>query len=377
MVNVKQFHLDKVLFFIVIILFVAGSVVMYSASTSQNPDSAHYLKRHLINGTFAVILGMIFSRFPHQYFRPLRYIILIGIYALLIGVLIYNKTMGFTHPARWIYLGSFSLQVADFVRLAMIIFIADYLHRKQHLLCDFRTSVLPVFILVATVVAFIAVQPDLSSSLMIMMLSLILFYLGNIQISHISAFLSLGSISALLYAWSNPYMWQRIKTFMSENVDVANEGFQVHHSLMGLAHGGIAGVGLGNSYVKDLFLPEPHTDFVFSILGEEFGFIGSFFFLLLFLLLFLRGLRIARNSTDFFSMLLAIGISFSLFSFAMVNIGVVTGFLPTTGLPLPLISYGGSNLLTTAVMLGILFNISSNNESGKILSSERMLNLDL
>ena len=145
---------------------------------------------------------------------------------------------------------------------------------------------------------------------------------------------------------------------------------------MGLAHGGIAGVGLGNSYVKDLFLPEPHTDFVFSILGEEFGFVGSFFFLLLFLLLFLRGLRIARNSTDFFSMLLAIGISFSLFSYAMVNIGVVTGFLPTTGLPLPLISYGGSNLLVTSVMLGILFNISSNNESGKILSSERILNLE-
>ncbi len=372
----KQFHLDKVLFFIVVILFVAGSVVMYSASTSQNPDSAHYLKRHLLNGSIAIILGMLFARFPYQYLRPLRYIILLGIYTLLIGVLIYNKMMGITHPARWLYVGGFSFQVADFVRLGMIIFIADYLHRKQHILSDFKETVLPAFVLVGTVVALIAIQPDLSSSLMIMMMSLVLFYLGNIQLSHISAFLSLGSISAMLYAWSKPYMWKRIMTFMSDNVDMANEGFQVHHSLMGLAHGGITGVGLGNSYVKDLFLPEPHTDFVFSILGEEFGFIGSFFFLLLFLLLFLRGLRIARNSTDFFSMLLAIGISFSLFSFAMVNIGVVTGFLPTTGLPLPLISYGGSNLLATAVMLGILFNISSNNESGKLLSSERMLNLE-
>jgi len=373
---VKHFHLDKVLFIIVIILFVAGSVVMYSASTSQHPDSAHYLKRHLINGSIAIMLGMIFARFPHQYFRPLRYVILVGIFALLVGVLLYNKVNGYTHPARWLYIGGFSLQVADFVRLAMIIFIADYLHRKQHLLHDFKASILPIFVLVSSVVILIAVQPDLSSSLMIMMLSLILFYLGNVQISHISAFLSLGSVTALIYAWSNAYMWQRIKTHLSEHVDIANEGFQIHHSLMGLAHGGIAGVGLGNSYVKDLFLPEPHTDFVFSILGEEFGFIGSFTFLLLFLLLFLRGLRIARNSTDFFSMLLAIGISFSLFSFAMVNIGVVTGFLPVTGLPLPLISYGGSNLLITAIMLGILFNISSHNESGKILSSERMLNLE-
>lgn len=372
----KYFHLDKVLFVIVIILFVAGSVVMYSASTSQNPDSAHYLKRHLLNGSIGIMLGMIFARFPHQYFRPLRHVILVGIVAMLVGVLIYNKVSGITHPARWLYFGGFSLQVADFVRLAMIIYIADYLHRKQHLLNDFTTGVLPIFALVAGVAILIAVQPDLSSSLMIMMLALILFYLGNVQISHISAFLSLGSITALIYAWSNAYMWQRIITFFSENVDVANEGFQVHHSLMGLAHGGIAGVGLGNSYVKDLFLPEPHTDFVFSILGEEFGFIGSFIFLFLFLLLFLRGLRIARNSTDFFSMLLAIGISFSLFSFAMVNIGVVTGFLPVTGLPLPLISYGGSNLITTAIMLGILFNISSNNESGKILSSERSLHLE-
>jgi len=372
----KNFHLDKVLFVIVIILFVAGSVVMYSASTAQNADSTHYLKRHLVNGTFAIMLGMLFARFPHQYFRPLRIVILPGIYVLLIGVLIYNKVMGFTHPARWLYVGGFSLQVADIVRLAMIIFIADYLHRKQHELDNFKQTILPAFVLVATVVTLIAIQPDLSSSLMIMMLSLILFYLGNIQISHISAFLSVGSISALIYAWSKPYMWKRIMTFLSDNVDVANEGFQVHHSLMGLAHGGILGVGLGNSYVKDLFLPEPHTDFVFSILGEEFGFVGSFFFLLLFLLLFLRGLRIARNSTDLFSMLLAIGISFSLFSFAMVNIGVVTGFLPTTGLPLPLISYGGSNLLATAVMLGILFNISSNNEAGNISTNERALNID-
>ena len=372
----KHFHLDKVLFIIVIILFVAGSVVMYSASTSQHADSTHYLKRHLMNGSVAIILGMVFARFPHQIFRQLRYFILIGIYAMLIGVLVYNRVAGFTHPARWIYFGGFSFQVADFVRLGMIIFIADYLHRKQHILTDFKQGVLPAFLLVGSVVAFIAVQPDLSSSLMIMMLSLILFYLGNIQISHISAFLSLGSITALVYAWSKPYMWKRIMTFMNENVDLANEGFQVHHSLMGLAHGGITGVGLGNSYVKDLFLPEPHTDFVFSILGEEFGFIGSFFFLALFLLLFLRGLRIARNSTDFFSMLLAIGISFSLFSFAMVNIGVVTGFLPTTGLPLPLISYGGSNLLATAIMLGILFNISSSNESGKVVSNERVLNYE-
>ena len=372
----KHFHLDKVLFFIVIILFVAGSVVMYSASTSQHPDSAHYLKRHLINGTFAIMLGMAFARFPHQYFRPLRYIILAGIYSLLIGVLVYNRMKGFTHPARWLYVGGFSFQVADFVRLGMIIFIADFLHRRQHLLQDFKATVLPAFVLVGSVVILIAIQPDLSSSLMIMMISLVLFYLGNIQLSHISAFLSMGTVSALVYAWSNPYMWKRIMTFMSDNVDVANEGFQVHHSLMGLAHGGLTGVGLGNSYVKDLFLPEPHTDFVFSILGEEFGFIGSFIFLLLFLLLFLRGLRIARNSTDFFSMLLAIGISFSLFRFAMVNIGVVTGFLPTTGLPLPLISYGGSNLLATAVMLGILFNISSSNESGKVLSAERVLSFD-
>ncbi len=372
----KSFHLDKVLFFIVIILFVAGSVVMYSASTSQNADSTHYLKRHLMNGTIAIMLGMLFARFPHQYFRPLRYIILLGIYVLLLGVLIYNKSMGLTHPARWLYIGSFSFQVVDFVRLGMIIFISDYLHRNQQKLTDFKQGVLPAFLLVASVAALVAIQPDLSSSLMIVMLCLTLFYLGNIQISHISAFLSLGTIAATAYAWSKPYMWRRILTFFSDNVDVANEGFQVHHSLMGLAHGGLGGVGLGNSYVKDLFLPEPHTDFVFSILGEEFGFIGSFFFLTLFLLLFMRGLRIARNSTDSFSMLLAIGISFSVFSFAMVNIGVVTGFLPTTGLPLPLISYGGSNLLATAVMLGILFNISSNNESGKVLSAERVLNID-
>ena len=296
----SRFHLDKVLFTIVVILFVAGSVVMYSASTAQHADSSHYLKRHLMNGSIAIMLGILFSRFPHQFFRSLRWVILVGIYVLLISVIVNNRINGLTHPARWLYIGGFSLQVADYVRLGMIIFIADYLHRRQEVLDDFKTNILPVFALVTTVVALIAIQPDLSSSLMIGMISLILFYLGNVRISHISGFLSVGSITALLYAWNNTYMWKRIMTFMNENVDVANEGFQVHHSLMGLAHGGIGGVGLGNSYVKALFLPEPHTDFVFSILGEEFGFIGTAFFLLLYLLLFLRGLRIARNSADFY-----------------------------------------------------------------------------
>ena len=114
-----------------------------------------------MNGTIAVILGIVFSRFPHQYFRHLRYFILIGMYLLLVGVLIYNKSMGMRHPARWLYLGGFSFQVADFVRLGMIIYIADYLHRNQQTLNDFKTSVLPAFLIVATVVALIAIQPDL------------------------------------------------------------------------------------------------------------------------------------------------------------------------------------------------------------------------
>lgn len=273
-------------------------------------------------------------------------------------------------------MGNFSIQVADVVRLGMIIFLADFLHRHQDRLEDLKATTLPLFALVASVSALIAIQPDLSSAMMIMFISLVLFYLGNIQISQISAFLSVAFSTALLYAKMNAYMWKRIMTFIGDNVDTASEGFQIHHSLLGLAHGSWLGVGLGNSYVKDYFLPEPHTDFVFSILGEEFGFLGAAFFLLLFLLLFLRGLRIARNSTDFFSMLLAIGVSFSLFSYACVNVAVVTGLLPTTGLPLPLISYGGSNLLVTAAMLGILFNISANNESGKQYADAKVVNFD-
>ena len=373
---IRRFHLDRVLFIIVLVLFVFGSVVMYSASTSQHPDSTHYLKRHLINSMVAFGVALGFSIFPHQLLKQLRWIILGGIYLLLLAVLVISELRDYTHPARWLYLGGFSIQVADVVRLGLIIFLADFLHRHQEKLDDLKATVIPVFLLVASVSILVAIQSDLSSGLMIMFIGLVLFYLGNLQLSHISAFLSLGISCSLLYAKMNSYMWQRIMSFINDNVDTMDAGFQVHQSLAGLARGSWLGVGLGNSYVKDLFLPEPHTDFVFAILGEEFGFMGGAVFLLLFLGLFMRGLRIARNSTDFYSMLLAIGISFSLFSYALVNVAVVTGLVPTTGLPLPLISYGGSNLLITAAMLGILFNISSNNESGKHYGPSKVVNLE-
>jgi len=357
----KNFHTDRILLFLVIMLFTLGSVIMYSASTNQAQDPTFYLKRHLFNSAVALLVGIFFARFPHHLYRKLLPIFVPIGPALLVAVLVLNAHNGSHQASRWLHLGKFSFQASDAARLTVIIALAEFLQRRQEQLDDLKKTVLPLFAYIGLMAGLVAYEPDLSTAFMLVLISCIMCYLGNIRLTHLSAFFSTITVAGIGFLITHDYMWRRVLAFLNPDPSKVQEAFQLHQSLLSLANGSLLGVGLGNSLGKDWFVPEPHTDFVFSILGEEFGFIGAFLVLTLFLLLFLRGVHIARNSSDFFSMLLALGISSSLFLYVLANVAVVIGILPTTGLPLPLISYGGSNLVTTAAMLGILFNISSGN----------------
>lgn len=361
-------QLDRILLTLVVGLFLFGSVSMYSASTTvaeqEYHDSNYYLKKHLRNTLIAIVVFVFFTNFNHQNFRKMAKPILATALILLIYVILQHRLMHIPRPARWLSFGAFSIQVSDIARLAFIIFMADAIHQKQPRLNEFKSTVLPLFIVTTVTCFLVVIEPDLSSSVMIMVIALAMFFLGNVKISHISGFLAAAGSGAMVTAWFTPYMRQRILTFFDTSRDVTHAGYQIHQSLVTLAHGGLNGVGLGDSFGKALYLPEPHTDFVFAIIGEEWGFIGTFLLLTFFILIFLRGMRIARNSSDIFSMLLTEGLSLSFFLYALANIAVVVDLVPTTGLPLPLVSYGGSNLMITAAMLGILFNIAGTNGTG-------------
>ncbi len=362
---IQRVKLDRILLVLVIGLFLFGSVTMYSASTQvaehEYHDSNYFLKKHLRNTVVALIVFFFFTNFDHQNYRKLAKPILAIAWLMLVYVIVQHRLEHSPQPARWLSFGFISIQVSDVARLAFIIFMADLLHRMQPAIQQFRETILPMFMVTAITAVLVVIEPDLSSSMMIMAIAVSMFFLGNVRISHISGFVAAAISGGLMVAWITPYMRQRILTFFNSSRDVTHAGYQIHQSLVTLANGGFSGVGLGDSFGKSLYLPEPHTDFVFAIIGEELGFIGTMFLLAVFFLIFLRGMRIARNSSHVYSMLLAEGLSLSFFLYAIANIAVVVDLVPTTGLPLPLVSYGGSNLMITAAMLGILFNIAGSN----------------
>ena len=376
MIDILIQKYDKQLLIYLIILTVIGTIMLYSASwyesfaTSNGRTEMFFLQNHLKRLLIGVLLLFVFIIIDYRSLKRIApYLIIISIFLLLITKLFYLIN-GFSwyKPARWLYLGPFSLQTSDIARFSIIIFISYYADKKRENLKEFHLGLLPAIILITIIMSLIIIQPDYSTALMIGIIGVLILFIGGAKIEHLTltaaGALSIG-IPILL---SREYRRQRIFSFLGigENSDV---GYQANQSLISLGNGGFFGVGLGNSIEKNHFLPTPHTDFIFAIIGEELGFfIGTVPVLTLFLLIFLRGLNVAKNCTDPFGVFLAVGISFNLILYAFVNAAVVTGLFPVTGLPMPMVSYGGSGMVINMALMGILLNIS---QSRKSLGSQR------
>ena len=265
-------------------------------------------------------------------------------------------------PARWLYIGTLSLQTSDIARFSIIIFMAYYADKKRESLKDFQTGILPAIYVLIIIMALIIIQPDYSTALMIGIIGFMILFIGGAQISHLSLIGACALLIGFPVLISRSYRWERILDYINRlfgNGNNSDIGYQATQSLNSLGNGGWLGVGLGNSIEKNHFLPTPHTDFIFAIIGEELGFIlGTIPVITLFLLIFLRGLKIARQCTDHFGVLLAVGISFNFILYAFVYAAVVTGIFPVTGLPMPMVSYGGSGMVVNMALIGILLNIS-------------------
>ena len=362
--NVIPKNYDRVLISAVILLCIIGTVMLYSASSirslmeSENQTATLYLVAHLKRLLVGIIIMFLMMSFDYRHLKKYYLHLIFGA----IGLLILTKTIflikGIPTAARWFYLGPLSIQTSDIARLSLIIFLAVYIDKKRRKLEDFYTGFLPSVFAIIIMMSLIIIQPDFSSAIMLGLIGGIMLFIGRAKLSQLLATSVTGLAIVVPVLLMAPYRLDRVRSWWNRNEELSTIGYQAYQSLISLGNGGFIGLGLGNSLEKNMFLPEPHTDFIFSIIGEEMGFVGTLFILTLFLLVFQRGIRIAKECTDPFGVMLAVGISFSFILYAFVNAAVVTNVFPVTGLPMPLISYGGSGMVTNLASMGILLNIS-------------------
>jgi len=366
-VIVKKY--DKVLLGAIIVLCVFGTVMLYSASSIRSLEITNsrtdtlYLQAHLKRLLVGVIFMYFFMMLDYRKLKEWSLHILGGAVGLLVLTLVMSLFQSSSGPTRWLYIGSFSIQTSDIARVSLIIFLAAFIHEKRGNIKDFYNGYLICILAIGSVTTLILLQPDLSTTAMILIISFVMLFLGGARLQHMmaTAGVSFTFLSIVIMNWD--YMRRRIDSFINPDTVNPDSLLQIKQSMISLANGGFFGLGLGNSYGKNHFLPTPHTDFIFAIVGEETGLIGTIFILTLFMFIFQRGIHIAKESPDIFGVILALGISCSFILYAFINVAVVTNLVPTTGLAMPLVSYGGSGVVVHLASLGILLNISQSKRS--------------
>jgi len=354
---------DLYFFLITIVLVGFGLIMVYSASAilaqERYQDPYLFLKRQLI----WALLG-IFSMFGVMNVECQKYrkwvLPFLGVSFFLLLVL-FLPLAGRTNEARrWLHFGFLSFQPSEMVKIAIILYLADTLSQKGKLKGNsFKKIVVPLIILVG-IFGLIVMQPDYGTAATIVLVGLLLFYVARVKLSHF-LYLVLLFLPGLFYLiYKVPYRWNRILTFLHPGRDPQGSGYQIAQSLIAIGSGGFFGLGLGEGRQKLFYLPQAHNDFIFSIIGEELGFVGAVVVVLLFLWLIFRGIKIALSSNDLFACLVAMGVT-ALFGIqAAINMGVSVGLLPTKGIPLPFVSAGGSSLFFNLVGVGMLLSISRN-----------------
>ncbi len=362
-ITLSMKNFDRLLLTAVIMLTIIGTVMLYSASsslsmaeTSGRTDTL-FLQQHLkrILAGIIVLFACIFVDYRTlKRFAPW---LMYGSIALLLLTKVIFLAKGIHAPARWLYLGSLSIQTSDIARLSLIIYLAAYLDYKRDHIKDFYNGFVPPVIVIGILFVLIVLQPDFSTAMMFGIITAVMLFMGGARMPHLLATGTSALAVALPVMMAMPYRRARVMAWLY-GTDDGSIGYQVTQSLISLGNGGFFGLGLGNSMEKNFFLPTPHTDFIFSIIGEEIGLIGTVFILTLFLLIFQRGIKIAKDCTDPFGIFLSLGIAFNLVLYAFINAAVTTNIFPVTGLPMPLISYGGSTMITNFAAIGILLNIS-------------------
>ncbi|WP_175988832.1 stage V sporulation protein E [Bacillus sp. Marseille-Q1617] len=353
---------DFILIIVTLTLLAVGLIMVYSASAVwadyKFDDSFFFAKRQLLFAAVGVFAMFFIMNVEYWTWKNWAKVLIIICFVLLVLVLIPGIGVLRNGSRSWIGVGAFSIQPSEFMKLAMIAFLAKYLSENQKYITSFRKGVLPSLLLVFSAFGMIMLQPDLGTGTVMVGTCVVMIFISGARVMHFAwlGIAGLAGFAALVL--SAPYRIKRITSFLDPWEDPLNSGFQIIQSLYAIGPGGLFGLGLGESRQKFFYLPEPQNDFIFAILAEELGFIGGTFVLLLFSLILWRGVRIALGAPDLFGSFLAVGIVSMIAIQVMINVGVVTGLMPVTGITLPFLSYGGSSLTLMLMAVGVLLNIS-------------------
>ncbi|MDQ0900003.1 putative lipid II flippase FtsW [Paenibacillus sp. V4I7] len=376
---------DFLLLFLTFVLVCFGLAMVFSASSMTSAyrwdDPWYFTKKQLI----AVGLGSVGMFFcMNLHYTKLKKLVIPAFFAIVVMLVLVIFTSKSNGAASWFNVGKFGIQPTEFAKLIVILYLASLISNKEEKFRNFKKGLLPALVIVGFVSMLIMLQPDLGSCMILLVCSTIVIIVGGSNLKHIfllgTGLVAIGTMVITLYLLKNnaseasSYRVNRLTSFLDPWADTSDTGYQVVQSLFAFGHGGLVGAGFGQGIQKLHYLPEAHNDFIFAIIGEEFGFIGSSLFILIFLLFIWRGILVAVRSPDMFGMVAGVGIM-SIFAFqAVINIGGVTGSIPLTGVTLPFISAGGSSMMVSLISMGILLSISREQTNKEVAKPKKRPN---
>jgi cell division protein FtsW len=354
---------DYLLLFAVIALVGIGVVMVYSASSIVAADlvgdSAFFFKRQAMWAGAGLVALLVVQRLHYEKLRRFTPLLLLLALAALVLVLVPGVGRVAGGARRWISLGGpLAFQPAEAAKLALVLYLANFLANRGITVTQLRRGIVPPLAIMGVMFVLILAQPDMGTAVLIALSTVGVLFVGGARIWHLAGVALAGVPLFAAAVFGEEYRRQRILAFLNPWGDPQGSGFHIIQSLLALGSGGLFGTGLGNSRQKFFYLPERHTDFIFSIVGEELGLVGTLAVLILLAFVAYRGFQVARRVPDRYAALLAGGITGMIVLQAIMNIGVTTGVLPITGVPLPFLSFGGSSLLVTMIGIGIVLNVS-------------------
>ncbi len=355
---------DHILFLMVIGIGLFGILMIYSASSIwaeyKFHDAFHFVKSQSLFFLLSIFICLFLSHIPPQFWKKHANQILGLCFFLLVCVLIPGIGSVRNGSRSWFGIGGLGIQPSEFAKIGLIIFVSKYLSQNQKDLRSIKKGVFPILLVIGIFSLLILLEPDFGTSMVILLSLISLIFISGVKLSFFVRLGLLGLLGIVGLIVIAPYRMARIVSFLNPWSDPLGSGFQIIQSLYAIGPGGLLGQGFLKSHQKHFYLPEPQTDFIFSIISEEFGFLGVLIVVLFFFFLFYRSLKIALKTEDLFSKFLVFGLSIGILIQATLNLCVVIGLIPVTGVTLPFFSYGGSSLLVTMASIGIILSISKN-----------------
>ena len=368
----RKLKSDKLLFIATLLLVCTSVVMVYSASAfiarENNGDPYLYLFKQVTWALLGLLLVPLMMRIDYRTYRQ-PVVIWTGLAIVVAGLVAVLFGEARNGANRWLNFGSLGVQPSELAKIVVVVFIAALLERRMDRIDDPAYALLPIGVVLAVIVALILREPDLGTSVAILVIAAVMIFAAGIDYRYVAALGVAGSAALYFLLAISDYRWRRVTAFLNPWADPLGDGFQMIQSMIAVGSGGIFGRGLMGGVQKMFYLPEPHNDFIYAVLSEELGFVGATVVVACFCVITWRGLRTALRAPDRFGAFLALGLTTMVAFQAFFNVSVVLGLMPTKGIPLPFVSYGGSSLLINLLGMGILLNVSQHASSTHVVTT--------